>query len=90
MTVLECARSLLRTSSSVFASKSATLPDSCPVRIRSETCARVHTVGFEPIGLNSDTGSRDSDVKMLDSQRKKQVILDGKGCKYHGKGRGRA
>ena len=67
-TGFKCTRSLLRTSSPVFASKRATSLDSCPLRITCVTCAKVHTVSFEPIGLNSDAGSRNSGVKMSDDQ----------------------
>jgi hypothetical protein len=57
-----CACSLLTTSSPVLASHRATFPDSCPVRIRDGSWAKVTTVALDPMGLNVNTASFDSGV----------------------------
>ena len=53
----EWAFSFPTSSSPDLASKMATLPDSCPVRIVCERGANAATVALEPMGLNSTIGS---------------------------------
>ena len=69
-----CARSLLWTSSPVLASKSETLPDSWPVRIRPGVCANAQTTALLPVGLKNDSGSFGSVWRRL-SESQRAVLL---------------
>ena len=60
VTVSICARSLFKTSSPVFASKSATFPDSWPVMMSDGMWAKAQTTALLPVGLKNETGSFDS------------------------------
>lgn len=57
VTTSMCARSFESTSSPERASKSATLPDSWPVRISPGMYGNAHTVALLPMGWKSDSGS---------------------------------
>jgi len=51
VTVSPCALSLLFSSSPLFTSNNATLPDSWPVKMTPGALVNAQTVAFEPIGL---------------------------------------
>ena len=56
-----CARSLFSISSPDFTLKSATFPDSWPVMMTLGVGVKAQTVAFEPMGLNMNRGSLDSE-----------------------------
>src|SRR6266851_4558473 len=68
VTTSMCARSFESTSSPVCASKSATLPDSWPVRISPGVYGNAHTVALLPTGWKSDAGSRFSVVVVVEEE----------------------